>query len=165
MANDLSNCGFELLNDEKMGKLFDELKSSVQNQIVNKGFVNAGNVILKQMKDNYRANFKTGKLNLLQYFKCLPMKTKVGVRVGILPKAGSSNKSYLIGILEVGSYKMGDRFYETKKNHIKKFTGVLKRTDFLQKAIDQRKEEAKNMIHQSLIDSFNQTINKFENKK
>lgn len=154
---DFSNTGIQLLNDKELGKLFEELIPRIQNQIVAAGFKKAGNIIMKQVKENFKARINnSGNLNLAQYFKVQPMKTKVGEKVGAVG-SGKSDMSYLLRFLDYGTK---ERFYMSKRG-VKHITGKLKATNFFADAVDATKDEAQKAVQQSIVDSFEKVVAKY----
>ena len=132
MAWNVTESGLALIGDQELAKVFDELVPALQNQVVRTGFKKAGQIILNEAKANFRNRFKV-KTNINQYFINAPMKTRVGEKVGV-----GGDKGYIFRFLEYGTK---ERFYESKKNHIKHLTGKLKASNFFVDAVEAKKDE------------------------
>ena len=159
MRQDVSDIGIELLGDVELGQLFNELKPSIQNQILNEGFRKAGRIILNEAVQNFRTRVNdNGKLNLKQYFTVRSLKSKIGCRVGVLPMGGATSKSYIVRFLERG---VTDRNYTSKRNKVNHFTGSVSARNFFKDAVEQKKDEAEDSVQQSIVDSMNRTVQKY----
>jgi uncharacterized lipoprotein YajG len=165
MATNFTGIGIELTGDVELGKLFDELQPKYQSQVINAGYRKAGKIILDEIKKNFSERFNTGgKWNLLKYFVVRSMRTKVGVRIGALEATGKDNKAYITRILEVGSYKAGNRGYKTRQNHVFHSTGVLKASNFFSDAVMATKDQAMESVNQSIVDAMNKCVAKWSRK-
>lgn len=154
---DVGNIGIELMGDVQLGNLFNELQPKIQNTIVRNGYKKAGKIILDQALSNFKQRFAdSGKLNFKQYFKNLPLKSKIGEKVGA-GGAGKESKSYVLRFLEYGT---NDRQYKTK-NSSNHFTGKLKSSQFFSDAVEAKGAEAQAAVQQSIVDSFNKTVAKY----
>jgi hypothetical protein len=150
---DVGNIGFSLMGDVELGKLFDELQPKIQNNIVKAGYKKAGDIILQQAKSNFKSSFQNaGKMNFLQYFKNLPLQTKIGEKIGV-----TGNKAYILKFLNYGTI---DRHYTTRSS-ADHFTGMLKATDFFTNAVEQTKDVAMDAVQKSIVDSMNKTVEKY----
>lgn len=150
---DVGNLGFYLINDKELVALFNELQPKIQNNIIKAGYKKAGDIILQQVKSNFQSRFKnSGKMNFKQYFKNLPMQTKIGEKIGV-----TGDKAYILRFLNYGTE---DRYYKTR-NSANHFTGMLKATNFFTDAVEQKKQEAMDALNQCITDSMEKTVAKY----
>ena len=150
---DVGNIGFELMGDKELAMLFDELQPKIQNSIVRAGYKKAGQIILSQVQSNFKSRFAdAGKMNFKQYFKNLPLKSKVGEKIG-----ATGDKAYILRFLEFGT---NVRQYKTR-NSANHFTGKLKSSQFFTDAVEQKTAEAQDAVQSAIIDSMEKTVAKY----
>jgi hypothetical protein len=153
MRQSIGNIGFELVGDVELGQLFDELIPKIQNSIVKAAYKKAGDIILNQVKSNFQSSFNdSGKINFKQYFKNLPLQTKVGEKIG-----ATGDKAYILRFLNYGTK---DRYYKTR-NSANHFTGMLKASEFFDNAVEQTKDLAMESVSQGIVDSMEKVCSKY----
>ena len=91
-------------------------------------------------------------MNFKQYFKNMPIKSKIGEKIGV-----QGDKAYLLRFLEFGT---NERQYKTKNsgNH---FTGKLKSSQFFSDAVEAKGAEAMNEVQKGIIESMEKTVTKY----
>jgi hypothetical protein len=163
IRQNVDSIGIELLNDAELGKLFDELTPTKQNQIVAAGFKKAGNIILSQAKSNFKAKVKdSGRLNLIKDFKVEQLKTKIGVKVGVAGM-NKGEYGYITRFLNYGTTKSPDgRKYISKVNKVEHYTGKLVALKFFDDAVESKKAEAMAAVQNCIKESFDKTVAKYE---
>jgi hypothetical protein len=153
MRQSVGNIGFVLMGDVELGELFNSLIPRVQDNIVKAGYKKGGKLILDQALSNFKQRFNdAGKMNFKQYFKNLPLKSKVGEKIG-----ATGDKAYILRFLEYGT---NERQYKTRNsgNH---FTGKLKSSQFFSDAVEAKGAEAMNEVQKGIIESMEKTVAKY----
>ena len=149
--------GIEMMNDKQLNQLFDELTPKNQNQIVANGYRKAGNIILTQIKSNFKDRIKGNTADMLRLFTVQNLKTKVGCRIGVPIK----DKSYIMRFLEYG---VQDRIAKNK-NGVNHFTGKIEGRKFFSDGVDEKKDEAQEAVQKSIIESMEKLVEKYNKMK
>jgi len=93
-------------NIKVLQDFFDGLSSIDQRKIFMAGFRKAAKPLVRQMKAD--APYRTGQL--MRSFGTIELPDKVAILVGAKLTGGSKRSGWYGNILEVGSYKTGERF-------------------------------------------------------
>jgi hypothetical protein len=139
-----------LKNDKQLEKLFNELLPSVQHQIVNKAFKDAGNVILSEAKSNLKQRSKASGKGA---FKQKASKSRIGTIIGV------SNFSYKF--LEYGTDDRETTSYKKKKLKQPANKGKVKKIGFFYDAVEAKEKEAQNMIEGAITNQIKKTVEKY----
>lgn len=146
---------FKVINSKELLELFNSLTPKTQENIVKRGLINAGRIILNQAKSNFNSvkknKSKTDYQKILAGFKISALKSDVGVRIG--------NSFYKSLWIEKGTE---DRFYT--KNGKKHATGRLVRTDFFDNAVNSKKDEAQSKVSEAIIAQLDKVVKKYNLK-
>ena len=161
MVNENTNIDF--VNDKQTIKLFNELAKVHQNQVINKALRQAAQPIKEKVFTAFKSKYKssTNYKNLRTAFKISPMKSKTGIKIGII--------NYKYRFLEFGTK---DRFYKTstkgnifkRKQVTKHFTGKIQASNFFYNSVNATKEQAQSKVSSAIIESLNQVVNKLSAK-
>ncbi|MZQ50432.1 MAG: hypothetical protein GT598_15650 [Bacteroidales bacterium] len=157
----------EIINDAELRKLFTELIPSVQNRIVLSGMRNASKIILQQAKSNFKGRQKNKSLtnysNFNKSFTTEPMRSTFGLKVGV--------KNYKYKWIEWGTddryYKRGVKrstWRKRKDNSGGHYTGKIIATNFFFDAVNSRKEQAKKIVSEAIVQSLEKTVAKYNKK-
>lgn len=153
MNNDIK---LEIVNNKELTDLFAELTSKNQQKVILDAFRISSKLILDEAKSNFQSKkkntSKTDYKEILKSFKTEPMKSKLGLKVGV--------KYYKAHWINWGTE---DRSYFTKSG-VEHKTGKIERTDFFNDAVESKKEEASKMINDNIIISMERMIKKYNKK-
>jgi len=127
-------------------------------QILNAAFRKSSKPILDTAKSNFEATKKgkseSGYAGLASAFKTKALRTDVGMVIGMQHKEG-----YKYRFLNYGT---AARY--TKKGKKKRFTGVIKPSNFFTNAVTSSGGEAQNMLSNEIILSLERCVKKYEKR-
>lgn len=176
MAKTVSNTDTDfalaMINSQDLKKLFDELQSSVQIQVLNAAFRKAGKPILEQAKANFMAikkgKSKDGYSTFDKAFKMTALKKDIGMIIGLKHQEG-----YKYRFIEYGT---AERQYKVKKSSSNKegkagfyksaagmhSTGVIKPSQFFENAVAQKGNESQELLSAEIVLSLERCVKRYE---
>jgi hypothetical protein len=141
----------EIKNIKDLEKILDEFIPNVRNKIIKDALRKSAKTILDLAKNNFKS-FKKNKsrTNYKEFNKSFKVKFKkdgMGVVLG--------SDYYKSLWLEKGTVQR----YTRKKNS---YRGIIEGTKFFESAINSKQNEVQNNITQSVIESLNRVVKKYE---
>lgn len=159
MAISVSNTGnesfvLEQINSNELQKLFFELTDTVQMRVLNAALRKSGKIFIDTAKVNFQSTKKGfSKTNYSMFsksFKSKPLKSDVGMLFGMEHREG-----YKYRFLNFGT-----KARYTKSS--KRYTGVIKASNFFTNAVTSKRDEAQNMLSDEIIKSLERVVKKYE---
>ena len=144
----------EHINAADLQKLFLELTDNIQMKVLNDAFKKSGKVIIDTAKSNFKSTKKGfSKTNYSMFnksFKSKALKKDVGMIFGMQHREGFKYRFLNFGTKE--------RFTKSKK----RFTGVIKASNFFTDAVTSKSGDAQSMLSNEIVLSLDRVVKKYE---